>query len=251
VVLNICGTVGRLFFFHRTRARCNWRHSSAPGRFPALGQHCFTPTIFSSVETKTFRIIIWHLLLFSIMYNTPSLTNSTLYLLMCFWYVPKNLYVNCDSHSPFHRKYIFACWLGAPPSRLTSCTPTKSNLYFEISCATVLSEPALYILLTFQVPNLISIFFRLGRLSKDCFQVWGFLWTFVTSLFLYGEELLVPRPTPLRGLPSFVGRSWLIIQYIRRYSTYLGPVSSIRNLRTGHAVLVKDPNNMGIHSQNV
>jgi hypothetical protein len=37
--------------------------------------------------------------------------------------------------------------------------------------------------LTFQVPNLISIFFRLGRLSKEFVQVRGFLNIFVTSLF--------------------------------------------------------------------
>jgi hypothetical protein len=52
-----------------------------------------------------------------------------------------------------------------------------------ISSATALSELALYILLTFPVPNLISIFFRLGRLSKEYFQVRGFLNIYVTSLF--------------------------------------------------------------------
>jgi hypothetical protein len=46
-----------------------------------------------------------------------------------------------------------------------------------------LSEPALYILLTFQVSNLMSIFFRLCRLSKESVQVRGFLWSFVTLLF--------------------------------------------------------------------
>jgi hypothetical protein len=38
-------------------------------------------------------------------------------------------------------------------------------------------------LLTFHVPNLISIFFRLGRLSKESFQVRGFVNVFVTRLF--------------------------------------------------------------------
>jgi hypothetical protein len=70
-----------------------------------------------------------------------------------------------------------------PQPHLTSCTPTKSNLYFEISYATALSEPVLYILLTFQVPNLISSFFHLGRLSKEFIQVQGFLNIFVRSLF--------------------------------------------------------------------
>jgi hypothetical protein len=65
-----------------------------------------------------------------------------------------------------------------------------------ISSATALSEPALYIFLTFQVPTLISIFIRLGRLSKEYVQVRGFLWSLVTSLFFYCDELLAPRPTP-------------------------------------------------------
>jgi hypothetical protein len=38
-------------------------------------------------------------------------------------------------------------------------------------------------LLRFQVPNLMSIFFRLGRLSKESVQVQGFFRIFVTSLF--------------------------------------------------------------------
>jgi hypothetical protein len=54
---------------------------------------------------------------------------------------------------------------------------------FEISSATALSDPALYILLTLQVPNLMTIFFRLGRLSKESVQVRGFFRIFVTSLF--------------------------------------------------------------------
>jgi hypothetical protein len=37
----------------------------------------------------------------------------------------------------------------------------------------------------------------------------------------------------------------LLIQYIRNYSPYLVGVSSIRILRTRHAVLTRDPPNMG------
>jgi hypothetical protein len=76
------------------------------------------------------------------------------------------------------------------------CTPTKSNLYFEISFATALSEPALNIFLTFHVRNLISIFFRLGRLSKEFVQVRGPMRHFVTSPFFSGEGFLAPHPTP-------------------------------------------------------
>ena len=41
-----------------------------------------------------------------------------------------------------------------PLSHLTSGTPTKSNLYLVNSLAAAVSEPALYRLLTFKVPNL-------------------------------------------------------------------------------------------------
>jgi hypothetical protein len=44
-----------------------------------------------------------------------------------------------------------------------------------ISPPAVLSEHAVFIHLTFQVQNLISIFFSLGRLSKESVQVRGFL----------------------------------------------------------------------------
>jgi hypothetical protein len=56
---------------------------------------------------------------------------------------------------------IFAC----------SCTHTKCNLYFDITSTTVLSEPTLHILLTFHVPNLMTIFFSLGCLSKESVKV--------------------------------------------------------------------------------
>jgi hypothetical protein len=45
--------------------------------------------------------------------------------------------------------------------------------YFNISLETVMSEPALYGVLTFHVPNLIFIFLCLGRLSKESAQVRG------------------------------------------------------------------------------
>ena len=52
----------------------------------------------------------------------------------------------------------------APLSHLTSCTPTKSNLYLANSLAAV-SEPALYRLLTFHTPNLMSLFHCLGHIQ--------------------------------------------------------------------------------------
>jgi hypothetical protein len=44
-------------------------------------------------------------------------------------------------------------------SPLTSCTPTKSNLYLANSLATAVSAPALYRLLTFHVPKKSRRFF--------------------------------------------------------------------------------------------
>jgi hypothetical protein len=115
--------------------------------------------------------------------------------------------------------------------------------YFEISSATALSEPALYILVTFQVPNPIYIFLRLGRLSNESVQVRGFLWSFVRSLFLRWG-FVSPTPKPQTGGPPLVFCPRLLIQYIRSYPSYLEAVFSIRNLRTRHAMLTNVPSNM-------
>jgi hypothetical protein len=56
--------------------------------------------------------------------------------------------------------------------------------------------------------------------------------------------LSTPTPTlkdhPLSGCPR------LLIKYIRRYPSYLEAVSSVRNLRTRHAAVTRDPPNMGV-----
>jgi hypothetical protein len=57
------------------------------------------------------------------------------------------------------------------PSHVTFCYSTKSNLYLGGSLETVIREPALYKLLTFHVPNFISIFCRLGHVAKESIQV--------------------------------------------------------------------------------
>jgi hypothetical protein len=69
---------------------------------------------------------------------------------------------------------------------------------------------------------------------------------FLKKLIFYGEELLAPRRTPQAGGPPLVGCPRLLIQYIRSYPPYLEAVSSIRNLRTRHAVVTRDPPNMVI-----
>jgi hypothetical protein len=69
---------------------------------------------------------------------------------------------------------------------------------------------------------------------------------FRNRLIFYGEELLAPRPTLQAGGPSIVGCRRLLIQYIRSYPPKLEGVSSIRNLRTRHVLVTKDPPNMDI-----
>jgi hypothetical protein len=50
-------------------------------------------------------------------------------------------------------------------------------------------------------------------------------------------------PNPQVGGTPLVGCPRLLIQYIRSYPKYLEAVSSIRNRRTRHAVVTRDPPN--------
>jgi hypothetical protein len=53
-------------------------------------------------------------------------------------------------------------------------------------------------------------------------------------------------PNPQAGGPPLVGCPRLLIQYIRSYPPYLEGDPSIRNLRTRHAVVTRDPPNMAL-----
>jgi hypothetical protein len=101
----------------------------------------------------------------------------------------------------------------------------------DISSATVLSEPTLYRLLAFHIPNLVSIFLSLGHLSKESIQVCDSLWHFITSSFFlwWGGVSRMPN-TKSGGLP-LVGPLLLLIQYIHSCPLYLKAVSSIFTLR--------------------
>jgi hypothetical protein len=105
-----------------------------------------------------------------------------------------------------------------PLCHLTSCTPTKSNLYLANCLTTAVSEPNLLRLLTLHVPKLMFHFHCLGRneasdqvgASSICFVTRPvFQWGFVSTL-----------PNPQAGGPHLVGCSRLLIQYIRRYPLY-------------------------------
>jgi len=63
-----------------------------------------------------------------------------------------------DFHFLFHRKNYHPLLF-----RLTSYTPSKSNLYFANSLTTVVNEPDLYRILTFHIPDLMSLFHGLGH----------------------------------------------------------------------------------------
>jgi hypothetical protein len=74
--------------------------------------------------------------------------------------------------------------------------PAQSSPYPHIPLLKIIHEPALYRLLTFQVPNLMSLF-RCLVCTKVSVRVRGFVCEyFVTKIRFHREELLAPRPTP-------------------------------------------------------
>jgi hypothetical protein len=118
-------------------------------------------------------------------------------------------------------------------SHLTSCTPTKSNLYLANSLAAAESEPALYRLLTFHVPNLMSLFRCLAyqRINPGLRQVF----LFHNTDNFYGEELSTPRPTPkLEDHPLSALRDCLF--NIFAATLHIEGCFSLHNLRTCHAL---------------
>jgi hypothetical protein len=71
------------------------------------------------------------------------------------------------------------------------------------------------------------------------------------KLIFYGEGLLAPRPTPkLEDHPLSAVR-YCLFNIIRSYPPYLEGVSTLRNLRTPHAVVTRDPPNMAFISQHM
>ena len=77
------------------------------------------------------------------------------------WCTKKILIPTDDFHFLFHKKkkkLQFPALTVPPLFHLTSCIPTKPNLYLTNSLANVVSDPDLYTLLTFHRPNLMSTF---------------------------------------------------------------------------------------------
>jgi hypothetical protein len=145
----------------------------------------------------------------------------------------KNLYLINESHSPFHRKMQVWCH---PPSHLASFTPTKSNLYLASSLEAVIREPALYKLLTFNVPNLISIFHCMGHLSKESVQVQGSCKLFITNLFFTVKGCLPhAQPPSWRTTPCRLSAAAYSIY--SQLPSIAGVCSSICCPRSRHAVV--------------
>jgi hypothetical protein len=119
---------------------------------------------------------------------------------------------------PCIEKCIIACWSSATPSYLTSCTPTKSGLHFDISLATVTNEIALYKLLTFHMSDvycsLLKSFIQRERPSpRPCI--------IFRNKIIFTLTVLRPMPnTQFGGLPLVVCQR-RFIQYIRSHAPYM------------------------------
>jgi hypothetical protein len=122
-----------------------------------------------------------------------------------------------------------------PSSHLTSYTPIKSNLYLANSLAAAVSEPALHRLLTFQVPNLMSLFLCLGR-TKVSVQVQGLLYECFVRRYVLRWGLVSLLPNPQAGGLPLIGCLYCLLN-IFAATLHIGDLSSIHNLRTWYAVV--------------
>jgi hypothetical protein len=120
-----------------------------------------------------------------------TFTNSTLLTADMILLCTKTLYPIHGSHSPFNQNVYSLAGAVPLPSHLTSCTPTKSNLYLDSSLDTVIMEPLLHKLLMFHVPNLITYAvypkYRPSPRLSD---------TLRNKLIFYDEGLLIARSHP-------------------------------------------------------
>jgi len=105
------------------------------------------------------------------MYDILSLTYSTLLAVETVLWCTKKSCFKLLIFVSFLQKKI-SCSHSAPLSHLTSCTPTKCNLYLAHSLDTAASEPDLYRLLSFHVPSLMFLFHCLCR-TKGSVQARG------------------------------------------------------------------------------
>jgi len=107
-------------------------------------------------------------------YNTLPLTKSTLLTSDTILWCTKFLLPIDDFPFLFHRIHYNLQLYCVLLSHLISCTTTKSNSHLAKSLAAAVSKPVLYRILTFCVPNLVSIFSSLCR-TRVSVQVRDFL----------------------------------------------------------------------------
>jgi hypothetical protein len=99
----------------------------------------------------------------------------------------------------------------------------------------ILSQPSPFHTLTSHFLKM-SLFRCLGH-TKASVQVRGFVCKcFVTNIGFHSEELLAPSPNPQTGGPPLVGCRDCLFN-IFAATVHIGGRSSIRNLRTLHAVV--------------
>jgi hypothetical protein len=123
------------------------RCSVIPHKNCLLNQH-FSPHL---VHAHSEQCCKWPL---RIMHYILSVTNCTLLTAdTVFWCTKKILFPIGDFFLFFHKNNIIPDLTVPPLSQLTSCTPTTSNLYLGNSLAAAVSEPDLYRLPSFYVPN--------------------------------------------------------------------------------------------------
>jgi hypothetical protein len=79
----------------------------------------------------------------------------------------KKLQLIHNSRSSFHRKTYICLLIQCHLCPIWPVLPLNLNFHFDISFATVMSDPAQYRLHTFHVPNLMPIFLNLGHFPKN------------------------------------------------------------------------------------
>jgi len=194
----------------------------------------FESSLLSSLDAGTFRTMIIH--------QQPPQNYI--------WHpiANKPYSLNCWNYSVVYKKscsqlmiiVYFSIWkiiiprYCAPLSHLTSCTPTKSNLYLANSLVAAASEPAPYRLLTFHVPNLMSHFCCLDH-TKGWNQVRGKCsWFASKSVFTARICQRLPQPPSWRTNSLSAVRDCLF--NIFAATLHIGGHSSNHNLRKRHAM---------------
>jgi hypothetical protein len=134
----------------------------------------------------------------------------------------------------------YSCLIKHTETLLRTKDCCTHSLYFETSSTAVTSEPAPHRLLTFHVPNLMSIFLSLCTLPKESSQFQSPFNHLLTCLFFLRWGVAGPITQPLS---SRTNPCWLSATAYSIYS-HLEVISSIQNLRTCHATAIREPHKM-------